>query len=47
MGDEEDTGISVEEKEVAPESVDEETGNRRKEGNREVNNRIQPLQIYT
>ena len=45
MGDEEDTGTPVEEEEVAPESVDEETGKRRREGNREVNNRILPPQI--
>ena len=47
MGDEEDTGTPVEEEEVAPESVDEETGKRRREGKREVNNRLLPLQINT
>ena len=45
MGDEEDTGTPVEEEEVAPESVDEETGKRRREKYREVNNRIQQLHI--
>ena len=38
MGDEEDTGTPVEEEEVAPKSVDEENGKRRREGNRELNN---------
>ena len=45
MGDEEDTGTPVEEEEVVPMSVDEETGKRRREGNRGVNNRILPLHI--
>ena len=37
MGDEEDIGTPIEEEEVAPKSVDEETEKRRKEVNREIN----------
>ena len=46
MGDEEDTGTPVEEEEVAPESVDEESAKRRREGKmEEVKSYIQEIEM--